>query len=88
MSQYLIRSVIYEGAQEPRELFLRILLVKLFNRFETWEQHQREAESLHTAGFCIERYDRVLTAALAKGAPIYSAAYIMPLDMLTSREAA
>ena len=34
---------------------------------------------LHTDGFCVERYDRVLTAALARGTAIYSAAYIMPL---------
>ena len=78
VSQYLIRSVIYEGPQEPRELFFRTLLFKLFNRVETWELLQREAGPLHTAGFCVKRYDRVLMAALDRGEPIYSAAYIMP----------
>ena len=38
VSQYLIRNVIYAGDQNPRELFLRILIFKLFNRIETWER--------------------------------------------------
>ena len=78
VSQYLIRSVIYEGAQEQRELFFRTLLFKLFNRIETWELLQRQLGELHTSDFNVERYDRVLTAVMARGASIYSAAYIMP----------
>ena len=53
-------------------------MFKLFNRIDTWELLQREAGSLHTDAFCVDRYDRVLLAALARGGPIYSAAYIMP----------
>ena len=67
MSQYLIRSVIYKGAQEPRELFFRTLLFKLFNRIETWELLQRQAGPLLTEAFYVERYDRVLTAAMGRG---------------------
>ena len=78
VSQYLIRSVIYEGPQESRELFFRTLLFKLFNRIETWELLQREAGPLHTDGFSVDRYDRVLGVALARGRAIYSGAYIMP----------
>ena len=78
VSQYLIRSVIYERPQEPRELFFRTLLFKLFNRIETWKLLQRETGPLHADAFCVERYDGVLLAALARGVPIYSAAYIMP----------
>ncbi len=78
VSQYLIRSVIYEGSQEPREIFFRTLLFKLFNRVETWTLLQREAGPLSTDGFCVDRYDRVLTAAMVRGASIYSGAYIMP----------
>ena len=78
VSQYLIRSVIYEGSQEPRELFYRTLLFKLFNRIETWELLQRQLGKLHTDGFCVERYDQLLGAALARGQAIYSGAYIMP----------
>ena len=78
VSQYLIRSVQYEGTQEPRELFFRTILFKLFNRVETWELLQRQLGKLHTDGFCVDRHDRVLEAALARGESIYSAAYIMP----------
>ncbi len=78
VSQYLIRWVQYEGPQEPRELFFRTILFKLFNRIETWELLQREAGPLHGEAFCLERYDRVLSAAMNRGERIYSAAYIMP----------
>ena len=78
VSQYLIRSVIYDGPQEPREVFFRTLLFKLFNRIETWELLQREAGPQHTDDFCVEPFDRLLTAALERGTPIYSGAYIMP----------
>ena len=71
-------SLIYEGPQEPRELFSRILLFKLFNRIETWQLLQREAGPLHTDGFCVGRCDRVLTAAMNRGERVYSAAYLMP----------
>src|SRR5580658_6974380 len=37
VSQYLIRHVAYEGAQDPDEVVFRVLLFKLFNRIETWE---------------------------------------------------
>ncbi len=78
VSQYLIRSVIYEGPQEAHELFFRTLLFKLFNRIETWELLQRQLGKLHTSDFCVQRYDRVLSAAMSRGERIYSAAYIMP----------
>ena len=78
VSQYLIRSVIYGGQQEPQELFFRTILFKLFNRVETWELLQRQLGKLHTDGFYPERFDRVLTAAMDRGERIYSATYIMP----------
>ena len=36
VSQYLIRNVIYKGDQQPREVFFRTVLFKLFNKIETW----------------------------------------------------
>ena len=59
-------------------MFFRTLLFKLFNRIETWEVLQREARPLHTNGCCVDHYDRVLGATLARGRAIYSGAYIMP----------
>jgi hypothetical protein len=78
VSQYLIHSVAYAGDQSPRELFFRIILFKLFNKIETWELLIAELGELSSSSFSVDAYDRVLSAALADGRRIYSAAYIMP----------
>lgn len=79
VSQYLIRSVIYEGDLSPDEVFFRTMLFKVFNRIETWE--------LLTTGFggniCWADFDAdhcncLLTDAMAAGKKVFSAAYIMP----------
>jgi thymidylate kinase len=78
VSQYLIRNVIYEGDRSPNELFFRVLLFKVFNRIETWELLRREFGEITFREYSFRRFDRILTDAMAKGARIYSAAYIMP----------
>jgi hypothetical protein len=79
VSQYLIRYVIYEGAQDVEEIFFRTMLFKLFNRIDTWElltAQLGERPSWQT--FKMERYARILDRAMADGQRLYSAAYIMP----------
>lgn len=79
VSQYLIRHVIYEGSQAAEEVFFRTLLFKLFNRIDTWQLLVERLGDVPTwKGFKIERYARVLDAAMARGERLYSAAYIMP----------
>ena len=78
VSQYLIRSVIYEGDQAPREVFFRVLLFKVFNRIETWQRLVSALGEIRWDAYSYRAYDRVLTAAIERGNPIYSAAYIMP----------
>ncbi len=78
VSQYLINRVIYEGSQQPKEVFFRTILFKLFNRIETWELLKSSLGKLSTGGFERKRYSSVLSAALARGEKVYSAAYIMP----------
>lgn len=77
-SQYLIKRVIYEGDQGSEEVFFRTLLFKFFNRRETWELLVREIGSITVANFDFATFDSVLSAAVSRGEPIYSAAYIMP----------
>ena len=80
VSQFLIKNVIY-GDHLPtstQETVFRILLFKLFNKIETWRLLERQLEQITYADFCYERYDDILTEALASGQRIYSAAYIMP----------
>ncbi len=79
VSQYLIRHVIYEGESSAEEVFFRTMLFKFFNRIDTWKLLVEHLGAIPTwRDFEIERYARVLDAALARGRRLYSAAYIMP----------
>ena len=78
VSQYLIRNVIYEGDQDPREVFFRTILFKIFNRIETWELLEGEFGTVSYADYSFDRYDSVLTRAIESGRRLFSAAYIMP----------
>lgn len=76
-SQYLIRSVIYEGDQSASEVVFRTLLFKLFNRVETWETLVAACGPPSWREFDLRRYEHTLSRAMEHG-PIYSAAYLMP----------
>jgi hypothetical protein len=78
VSQYLIKRVIYGGDQDPGRLIFRILMFKMFNRIETWELLEESLGGVSFAAYDFDRYDSVLTKAMAAGTRIYSAAYIMP----------
>ena len=78
VSQYLIRNVIYEGDQDPREVFFRTVLFKIFNRIDTWEMLNDGFGPVSYADYSFERYDAFLTRAIQGGRRLFSAAYIMP----------
>lgn len=80
VSQYLIRKVIYRDdlPNSIDEVVFRIMLFKLFNKIETWERLERAFGAIIFADYQFERYDAVLTQAMADGHRVYSAAYIMP----------
>lgn len=78
VSQYLIRHVIYDGPQDPRDTILRTLLFKLFNKIETWQLLEAEVGTIESKNFDVGRYAKVLGNAMLKGTRIYSGAYIMP----------
>jgi hypothetical protein len=78
VSQYLIRSVIYRGDQDPVQLCFRILLFKFFNRIDTWELLERQLGEVRFSSGFVRTYDQILTRAMASGKRIYSPAYIMP----------
>lgn len=78
VSQYLIKEVIYRGDSTPDEIFFRTLLFKVFNRIDTWELLRREVGEIVFNEYSFKRYDAVLSAAMARGERVYSAAYIMP----------
>ena len=83
VSQYLIRHVIREGNPapadcSPQDTFFRVMLFKLFNRIDTWRHLESKVGPIRWGDYSFERYDAVLTRAMAEGRQIYSAAYIMP----------
>ena len=78
VSQYLIRQVAYAGDQAVEEVVFRVLLFKFFNKIATWERLHAEFGTPSARSFSVEQYDAVLTRAFARGARLYSAAYIMP----------
>ena len=80
VSQYLIRRVIYRDDLpcSPREVFFRVILFKLFNKIETWEMLERSLGAVAFEDYRFAHYDGILMRERNRGAPIYSAAYVMP----------
>jgi len=78
VSQHLIANVIPGSSGSAADLFFRTILFKTFNRVGTWELLTARLGEPHVEDFDVERYDRALTAALASGERLYSAAYVMP----------
>ena len=78
VSQYLIREVVSNGEQTPRELFFRTIMFKLFNRIETWELLRRRLGEIRLRTYRFKLYDEILTETIENKTPIYSPAYIMP----------
>ncbi len=78
VSQYLIRHVAYDGDQAVDEVVFRVLLFKFFNKASTWERLRAVFGAPSACSFSVDAYDAVLTQAFARGARLYSAAYIMP----------
>ena len=78
VSQYLIRNVLYDGPAQPQEILFRALLFRFFNRIDTWEALVRRVGPPAWSHFDAGRYRRALDGLFATGAPLYSAAYIMP----------
>jgi hypothetical protein len=80
VSQYLIREIQYRAdrSQEPREVFFRTILFKIFNKIETWEALEYAHGPLSWRTVDLDAVERTLSRLQAGGQRIYSAAYIMP----------
>lgn len=77
VSQYLIKHVIYEGDQSPKEIFFRTILFKTFNRIDTWKRLESRVGPIRWAEYDFTLFANALDADFALGKRIYSAAYIM-----------
>ena len=80
VSQFLIRNVIYRDdlSAQPDEVFFRLILFKLFNKIETWKLLEAHLGEISYKKYQFEKYDAILSKAMAEKHRIYSAAYIMP----------
>ena len=84
VSQFLVRDVQYreDRSQEPRELFFRTLLFKIFNRIGTWRALEDALGPMSWAATDLDSAARVLEELMSRDEPLYSAAYIMPSPAL------
>ncbi|WMC06301.1 nucleotide kinase domain-containing protein [Elizabethkingia anophelis] len=78
VSQYLINEVIYkENNFSEKDLLLRILLFKIFNKIETWEIIQSHLDKIDLSSFSFKNISQILEEQMSLKNSIYSAAYIM-----------
>jgi hypothetical protein len=84
VSQYLIREVQYrpDRPTRPSEVFFRTILFKFFNKIETWEELEHRHGPLVWDRVDLNLLENTLDRMMARGATVYSAAYIMPSPAL------
>jgi hypothetical protein len=77
VSQYLIRSVIYDGVdRSPEDVLLRIVLFRLFSRETTWSAIEEKTGGLSVSSFDPTKLARFLDRLRQKQA-IYTSAFIL-----------
>ncbi|MBC9911044.1 nucleotide kinase domain-containing protein [Chitinophaga varians] len=76
VSQYLIHLQYSE--QDPKEIFFKTLLFKIFNKIETYNYLEKKLNAISYRNFSVDKYDKFLTERMTHNKTIYSAAYIMP----------
>ncbi|KAJ7930157.1 hypothetical protein B0H13DRAFT_902517 [Mycena leptocephala] len=75
-SQFVVTEVIEQGSLDPTELLFRILLFNCF-RIGTWKLLEEAfCRPLTYAGFDLDKYDKVLSAAANRGISLFTAAYM------------
>lgn len=77
VSQYLIKNVIYSESFDTRDLFLRIILFKLFNKIETWELLEAKFGIITETTFSVKTFKKFLDKEMNNGRVLYSNAYMM-----------
>lgn len=79
VSQYLIRDVIYAdsaGDLEPEDIFLRIVLFRLFSKEATWDALEEATGGVKRSTLDIAALGDLLEDLRSRG-PIYTAAFIL-----------
>ena len=78
VSQYLISHVVYKDLDRftPRDVLLRILIFKIFNKIETWQYLEDAYGEISCGHFDVDNICGLLTKR-QKTTPIFSNAYMM-----------
>ena len=77
-SQFLLRSVIYNGSNfNPEDILFRIFLFRLFNRNETWVTLEKKVGNINLRDFSPEEYAQAFEAIKTSGVSIYGNAFIL-----------
>jgi hypothetical protein len=79
VSQYMIREVIYGegvGDLDPEDIFLRIVLFRLFSKEATWDALEEATGGVRRATLNVEPLGDLLEDLRSRG-PIYTAAFIL-----------
>lgn len=78
VSQYLLRHIIYNEEEyfSPKDMLLRILAFKIFNKIETWEYIRQTYGDITITHFDVKRISRLLSER-QQYAPIFNNAYMM-----------
>lgn len=86
VSQYLIKNVIFKNLKRysPKDVLLRILVFKVFNKIETWE-YISTLTDLTLSTFNVDRLSEVLSKR-QRNYPIFSNAYMMAGSHVRYRE--
>ena len=80
VSQDLIRVAYNSPSNAPADLFVRVMLHRLFSRPATWERLDRAAGGLTAGTFDPDALGAVLDDARADGAALYTSAFILCAD--------
>lgn len=77
VSQYLIKNVIYTHHNyDERDILLRILIFKVFNRIDTWEYLENHLGNISCSNFNVDYMAKILAKRIAV-TPIFNSAYLM-----------
>lgn len=77
VSQGLIRAAYAPGCDSPADVFLRVVIYRLFSKPETWGLIEDATGGLSVESFELERLGSVLDEAQDSGTKLYTGAFIL-----------
>ena len=77
VSQYLINHVQKKGPQDPKNLFFRTILFKIFNKIETWEEFEKKFGVVEYSTYDEVAYHEVCMSMKARKVSPYLGAYLI-----------